>query len=514
MVRLVQLIKRIGLSILGGIMILTMLVTGGQSGLVSGQDDDRKIVNRTCLAELNWMIDQINLRRGPSVNYATARGVPQGTELRILGINEEGDWVQAFLGEPFNRVGWTLRENLNLFGACMNLPVTTDDLEPESPDNPPPLIEFPAFAEDIELTDGDRVFQLNEGMLYIRHETVDPHFMQAHIVIADLSHPNLQVQTNMVATPFVRNGLISEKAREIGAYVAINGDFYLSDFMPQGLMLIDGDIVTAPKHRATFAITEDNEPFIGYFTEDWTWDGSVVAENGAWIPLQLANIACDNAWICLFTDFWSQLPFANGYDGVHVLLNPDYEVVDITVNQIVEIPEEHLVLRSGDSSEAGRWLQNNLEIGDTVEINTTTEPDWRDYDYAISGGPMIVQGGRFVQDCDPDVAEEERQCEDLSPEFRQSHYFSSSIPRSAIGYDSENNSLILIMVEGQSIRGGSGIRQRDLAELFIDLGADTAMEFDGGGSASMWMASGNVNDFPETGERHVVNMLSLFWDEP
>jgi hypothetical protein len=433
--------------------------------------------------------------------------------MRVLGKNEAGDWVQVFLGEPFNKVGWLFLENLNLFGNCINLPVTTDDLEPDSPDDPLAPLALPPFAKDIEFTDEDRVFSLNEGMLYVRHESQDPRFMQAHIIIADLNHPNLQVQTNMVATPFVRNGLISEKALEIGATVAINGDFYLPDFMPQGLMMIDGEIVTAPKHRATFAITSNNEPFIGYFTDDWTWDGSVVAENGEWIPLQLANIACDNAWICLFTDFWSRLPFANGYDGVHVLLTPDYEVMDISVNQIVDIPEGHFVLRSGDSSVAGQWLQNNLEIGDTVEINTTTEPDWRDYEFAIGGGPILVRDGQFWQECDQNIAEDERICEDLPPEFRQSHYFSAEIPRSAIGYNSETNVLILVMVEGQDIDGGRGIRQRDLASLFIRLGADTAMEFDGGGSASMWLGNGNVNDFPEVGERYVVNMLSLFWHE-
>jgi hypothetical protein len=272
-----------------------------------------------------------------------------------MGRNEASDWVQVFLGEPFNRVGWVSTENVILFGNCINLPITTDDLEPENPDDPPEPVELPAYTDGMDFTDEDRIFWLNEGMLYVRYETHDP-FIQAHIVIADLNNPKLQVQTNLVSTPFVHNGLVSEKALEIGAIVAINGDFYLPDFMPQGLMIMDGDIVTAPKHRATFAITADNEPFIGYFTEGWTWDGSVVAENGEGIPLQLANVACDDAWICLFTDFWSRLPFANGYDGVHILLNRDYEVMDITVNQIVDIPEGYFVLRSGDSSVAGQWL--------------------------------------------------------------------------------------------------------------------------------------------------------------
>lgn len=499
-----------------GTLILTAFVmtTMKLPESVSAQNDGGVMASRTCFAEIKWMVEQVNLRHGPSTNYATIRGITYGAKLRVLGKNEDGDWIQVFLGEPFNRVGWLAYENLNLFGNCFNLSVTTDDLEPENPDDPLSPVEIPAYAADMEFTEAERVFWLNDGMLYVRHEQQDPDFMQAHIIIVDLNHPNLQVQTTMVATPFVRNGLVSEKAREIGADVAINGDFYLPDFMPQGLMIIDGDIVTAPKHRATFAITADNEPFIGYFTDDWTWDGSIVAENGEWIPLQLSNVACDNAWICLFTDFWSQLPFANGYDGVHVLLDPDYEVVDITVNQIVEIPEDHYVLRSGDSSAAGRWLQNNLDIGDTVEINTTTYPDWRDYEFAIGGGPILVRDGEFWQECDQNIPEDDRICEDLALEFRQSHYFSSEIARSAIGYNYETNVLVLVMVEGQDIQGSRGIRQRELADLFIQFGVDTAMEFDGGGSASMWLGTGNVNDFPETGERYVVNMLSLFWDEP
>jgi exopolysaccharide biosynthesis protein len=63
------------------------------------------------------------------------------------------------------------------------------------------------------------------------------------------------------------------------------------------------------------------------------------------------------------------------------------------------------------------------------------------------------------------------------------------------------------------VTDSGGLTQREFAELFIAFGADQAMEFDGGGSASLWIDEGFVNDFGYRGERRVTNSLMLFWEE-
>jgi hypothetical protein len=435
--------------------------------------------------------------------------------MRVLGRSADEEWWQVYLPEPLNMIGWIWRENINLFGRCSDLPDTSANPEPDAPSLPPADAELPAFAQSLAFEDTDRIFVLNDGMLYVRHEVPGQgreKGIQAHILLADLSAPQLDVRVHLGAVPDVKATLISDMVKDTGAFAAINGDFYGGNYMPQGLTVINNEIITAPKHRATFAITEDHQPFIGYFTRDWTWFATVTAANGAVIPLQLVNLPCNPAWVCLYTDALKRLPIKYGYEGVRVLLSPEYEVLQMTQGTL-EIPEGHFVLRAGAYSDAGQWLSENVKVGDTLALDLATFPDWRDYEYAISGGPLIVQSGEFYQDCDPDAPEARRECEEFDENFRYERYFENHTPRSAVGYNRAANVLILIVVEGYEIDHSGGMTPRQLADLFIRFGAERAMEFDGGGSAALWIDRGFVNDFGYRGERRVSNSLMLFWNE-
>lgn len=496
--------------LLSGLLIGIAIFSPLNPAPLLAKDFSRPTVDQNCYVDVQWE-RLTDLRRGPSYNYGITRQIPAQIEMRVFGRNEKSDWFQVFLGEPWNKVGWVwIEDDIKLFGNCDNLPITTDNIEPEAPLDALRQIPLPDYTSTMEFSEDERVFKLNEGMLYVRHEADE---LRVHIVIADLSHPNLRLETALIATPGSKNGFLSEYAADSGAFVALNGDFYTSSFVPQNLMINNYELITAPKKRATFALTEDREAFLGYFTEDWTWDANVFAENGLGIPLQLLNIPCDDTWVCLYSDIWETLSLRQGYNGIRALLSPDYEVLQVELDQTLRVPDGHFVLRAGANTEAGDWLVENLEIGSTVEINTVTDPDWRDYQYAIGGGPMIVKNGRFWQDCDPDTPEARRICEEFGTDFRRSHYGNVKLARSAIGYNPDDHALILIMVEGKNVYASKGITQEDLAEIFIRLGASEAMEFDGGGSSMMWLNNAPVNGIGELGERAVVNALVLFWDE-
>lgn len=501
--------------------IVTLIVlVAAIIGLVwQSTDESKQIVHaandqasQTCFAEVRWNL-AANLRLGPSQNYGIEKVAVSGFEMRVLGQDEDAEWFQVVAGDPINFIGWVWWENINLFGNCANLPDTSENLEITSAPPAPDDVDLPEFAQDIEFTDEDRVFLLNDGTLYVRYEhTVDEKTtVQGHIIIASLDAPELEVGVHIGAVPDSTATLLSEMVTETGAFVAVNGDFYGGNYMPQGLTVIDGEVVIAPKRRATFAITEDKEVFIGYFAKAWTWPATVIAETGSIIPLQLANLPCDPAWLCLYTEHMRRMPVKWGYDGIRVLLSPEMEVLEIT-EQYLEIPDDHFVLRAGPFTEAGNWLRDNVEVGDTLELDLRSEPeDWRDYQYAISGGPIFVKNGRFRQDCDPEVAEARRDCEEFDARFHDTHYFDNHIPRSAVGYNPDASAIIMIMVEGYEL--GGGVTQEELADLFIRLGAETAMEFDGGGSSSLWVDQNFVNDFGYDGERRISNSLMLFWNE-
>lgn len=451
-----------------------------------------------------------DILRGPSYElYGIKRTIPAEQEVRVLGRDDSDDWVQVYYPRT-DLYGWMRTENLLLYGACQALALATDNLEPEGPPPAVPRVPAPAFAATARFTADERVFWVNEAVVYVLHDSDD---VRAHIVLLDMHDERLRFSTALTGEPGRTMGTVSEIAAATGAFIALNGDFWTRNRMPQNLMLQDGALLTAPTNRATFALSAERTPFIGSFTDAWTWDASLIAENGNSIPLQLLNTGCDDAWVCLYTDIYDTLPLWTGYDGLRLLLNAEREVVSMAQNLPLEIPAEHLVVRTGASSAAAAWLRDNVALGDTLAFSFPTEPDWRNFEHAIGGGPLLVDDGAFWQDCDPDQPDDERVCENFDLNFRLNQYGNSLQARSAIGY-SADNTLIMVMVEGNDVYGSQGITQRDLADIFLRMGAERAMEFDGGRSSALWVGRNLVNGVTlAAGERNVTNALLVFWED-
>jgi hypothetical protein len=168
------------------------------------------------------------------------------------------------------------------------------------------------------------------------------------------------------------------------------------------------------------------------------------------------------------------------------------------------------VLRGGDVT--GEWLLNNIQIGDTIDLNLVTNPDWQNYQLAISGGPRLLLDGAFWQDCDENAVQP--RCEEFDERYRNTHYYDMSIPRSVIGYNEAGTILYMLVVEGYEVEDSSGMTQQQVADMLIEFGAYQAMEFDGGGSSTLWVApNGPINDFGYEGERPVTNAVIVYWND-
>jgi hypothetical protein len=58
-------------------------------------------------------------------------------------------------------------------------------------------------------------------------------------------------------------------------------------------------------------------------------------------------------------------------------------------------------------------------------------------------------------------------------------------PRTGIGLDASGDTLLLMVVDGRQAGYSEGVSLRELADLMIEFGADTAMNLDGGGSSTL-----------------------------
>jgi phosphodiester glycosidase len=91
-------------------------------------------------------------------------------------------------------------------------------------------------------------------------------------------------------------------------------------------------------------------------------------------------------------------------------------------------------------------------------------------------------------------------------------------PRTAVGIDHDTGQVLMLVVDGRS-ESSSGYTMVDLANLMIDLGADEALNFDGGGSSTMVATPpggvSTVLNAPSDGsERRVTNALEVTYRPP
>jgi Phosphodiester glycosidase len=116
---------------------------------------------------------------------------------------------------------------------------------------------------------------------------------------------------------------------------------------------------------------------------------------------------------------------------------------------------------------------------------------------AISGGRMLVKGGASIPGLDNSAAE----------------------PRTAIGYSHSGRYLYLVVVDGRQPLYSEGITLNELANLMKSLGAQYAMNLDGGGSSTMVVAGNDghprilnspIDNYIPGRERPVADHLGIY----
>ena len=81
-------------------------------------------------------------------------------------------------------------------------------------------------------------------------------------------------------------------------------------------------------------------------------------------------------------------------------------------------------------------------------------------------------------------------------------------PRTAAGWTKDGR-LLLLVVDGRS-KASRGATLAETAQLLLDHGAEEALNLDGGGSTTLWVAGVRVNQPSDVkGERQVASILAL-----
>ncbi len=142
-------------------------------------------------------------------------------------------------------------------------------------------------------------------------------------------------------------------------------------------------------------------------------------------------------------------------------------------------------------------------FGVTTTIAPTATPAgaWDDLFGGVAGGQLLVQNGKVLPS---------DQWVELAA-FDTDHVLKRH-PRTAIGR-SDSGHVLLVTVDGRQSGWSNGLTMRELAEVMIALGADDAVNLDGGGATTMTVDGAIWNRPSETG-RGVMDGLFVHVRKP
>lgn len=126
----------------------------------------------------------------------------------------------------------------------------------------------------------------------------------------------------------------------------------------------------------------------------------------------------------------------------------------------------------------------------------------------LQAGPLLVAGGQVVFDADADREGFSAGSGQFDSDITEGRY-----PRAALGISSD--SLIAVACDGRRSNVDGGLSMPELAEVMVGLGAETAINLDGGGSTTLVHRGHLLNrpystqDQPAPASRRVVSALTF-----
>ncbi|HET6946531.1 MAG TPA: phosphodiester glycosidase family protein [bacterium] len=307
-----------------------------------------------------------------------------------------------------------------------------------------------------------------------------------HVLRIDPRDPKIMIRPVIPGDIGSGKETTSVVATRYDALAGINGGYFAGSGAPLGMVVIDGEMVSAPlPRRSVFGISRAGEPFINAFE----FQGRVRTMNNVSLWVSAVNRPPHAGAVAVYTPRYG--PLTPHVQTAAVIRDG---IVQQFASGRIMIPDRGYVLTVNQTEE--ELLTRHLTIGQQVTIHFDFWPDM-ELISALGGGPRLVKEGEpFV----PFVWE-----------WFSSRIFASRAPRTAVGITPQGK-LIFVTVDGRSKRN-TGMTLGELARLMVSLGAREAMNLDGGGSATMVVGGRTVNE-PSGGAERAVGSALLILRSP
>ncbi|MBO7382486.1 MAG: phosphodiester glycosidase family protein [Muribaculaceae bacterium] len=316
----------------------------------------------------------------------------------------------------------------------------------------------------------------------------------------DLSDPNVDIRAVKAANSYTgvasTSYMATSSSKEGALYFAgVNADFF-GYSRPIGSNVVNSEIIYAINNGWThFAMTPDKKPHASAMTFTGTISGakgtcSVTSINGERGENNMV-IYNRRRGTSTGTNIYGSEVTVTPVDGTLRFGHP----LTVTVTSAPStagnssLSEGKYVL-SGHGT--AKTFVDGLAVGDQLTINLSLLHNGTALEATqVAGGqPMILSGGQV-----------------LDTQSALDHLTSLN-PRTAVGYDASGTHLTLLVVDGRSTIS-QGCVSRVLADIMREVGCTEAMNFDGGGSSTMYVQplGGVVNKYTDATERSVTNAV-------
>lgn len=332
-----------------------------------------------------------------------------------------------------------------------------------------------------------------------------------YYTVTDLTNPNVEMRAAKAGNHMRMLETVPEIAERMNKpgeryFVGVNADFFNTHFPynPIGMCVANGFLTNYETDGA------DIDPYYIVFDEKGlptfarhvyrAWEGYFQFPDGKTCAFHLNAQRWEDE-LLLYTPSWQSYfdgRYGNvGYTGtnsygVEVKLRPvdgnvmygnrlKFEVVEDPEEAVgnMKIPEDGYVLSAHGST---RDFLRKLKKGDIITSWITFQADGKSMQAkeVLGGFPRILDNAK------------------INPTLSYPEHLSGPEPRSAVGYNADKTKLYMAVVDGRNAGGSAGVTQQQLAAIMQNIGCTDAMNFDGGGSSTMYVDGLGVKNVPST----------------
>lgn len=278
-------------------------------------------------------------------------------------------------------------------------------------------------------------------------------------------------------------------------FAGVNADF-IGGLGPVGTTVVNGELYKSYKGSGWYAVGMDKDKKL-YSGAPYT-TFKMLSPNAGQASIKAVNNTRSSNELILYTSRMGNSTRTSG-SGVEVgavavngFLKSDgttrMRVVTAPVRNTgnMSIPENGFVL-SGTGFTAD--IIDKMRLGEEFEVTPTIY-----FDNIVKTGITEMSGGCPLLLKEGKILETQGLLDHLS----------NREPRTAIGYNTDAAKVILLVVDGRQPGVSVGVPSKDLAAILLNLGCTEALNFDGGGSSTLWVKELGVCNVPSEGSLRAV----------